>query len=146
MSVSDSSIPLTRVLSKRLKVKPKDAMAMMSSSFIGLLVLAAEKGVKPVGAPFTVYHERGETFDMQFCLPIGDAKIEPTAPVTVESIEVKKVKVMTVKGPYTNLEDAYETLEDKAGQELPKYERYIVGPKDTKKPDDFVTEIMIPKK
>jgi len=143
--VRDSSMPSQKVLAKKVTVKPKDAMANMSSAFISLMVYAQEKGAKPTGPPFTIYHKREEEFEMEFCLPIG-SDVPETKGVVVKNIEFKKTKAVTVKGNYGELEDAYDDLEEAAKNTMPKIEIYVKGPKDTKKADDYETICMIPYK
>ena len=64
----------------------------------------------------------------------------------------KAIKV-TLKGKYEYLEDAWtgimmhtRSYKFKKDKKNPPYEKYVIGPNDTKNPEEYVTEVIVPVK
>jgi effector-binding domain-containing protein len=125
---------------------------MMQAMHAGLAeldeVLKAQK-LAPTGPWFTHHIRRPhETFDFRICFPV-DRVVKQTGRVYPGELEAVRVVRTVYRGNYAGLpaawgeftawieENGYETRED-------LWERYVVGPDTSKRPDEWRTELNRP--
>jgi effector-binding domain-containing protein len=109
-----------------------------------------ERGVKPAGPYFTMYHDtefKERDVDAEVCGPISEDVPEADR-VKVRTLPPAEVASVVHNGPYENISGAYEALmwwvdENGCRIAVPEREIYIVGYFTTKNTDEFVTEIQV---
>jgi effector-binding domain-containing protein len=111
-------------------------------------VLKAQK-VAPTGPWFTHHTRRpNETFDFRICFPVDDV-VEHTGRVYSGKLEAATVARTVYSGNYTGLPAAWgefmawiEANDHEARVDL--WERYVVGPETSARPEEWRTELNRP--
>ncbi len=142
IEVTLSEVEERHILHSRQRMRVDDYCRYIG----GLFGLAQHEGLRPVGAPMSIYHDR--EFDP------ADNDTEVALPVE-RSCEHTRVlagglcATALCSGPYSNLPNAYARLLEwtqENGYVLASapYEQYEKGPMEAESPEEFVTRIYFP--
>lgn len=134
----------------------RGAYQEISPTFVELFRVAGEKGLYGrIGDSLGIYYDDPSTTpEEDLRAHVGFELTEGEVPEGMERVDVPEmeVAVVTVKGPYTQLHEAwsltYAELLPGTGREpgdFPPYERYLNDPHDTA-PEDLLTQICVPLK
>lgn len=130
--------------------RPKDDIPAFLGASIGeLFGRLGLLGVEPAGPPFVLYHEFGpDEIDAEACVPVMQIDADSG---TVQARVLPAVTVASTLhvGRYEDLGAAYAALTDwiaSHGFDIAGavQERYLNGPGDQLRPEDYRTEVEIP--
>ena len=116
----------------------------------GLMAFAAENGMEPIGAPFTIYHTwDGKTTKMECGIPVADNSVAGTEGILRASTYAGSALKTVMLGSYENGEEPHNAIADYAeenGIEITgaPWEVYLVGPGTEPDVAKWVTEIYYP--
>ena len=129
------------------KAKMKDMFPKVSQYF-------AENNITPSGAPFVIYHQwdlENNSVMFSCAMPTADKIITTEDDILTGQLQPFNALKTTLKGNYTNLEEAWNTamthqkennlIPDQNGVTL---EVYLTDPTNTPNPADWITEIYLP--
>jgi effector-binding domain-containing protein len=125
---------------------------IMEAMHAGLSELGAvlkAQGVAPTGPWFTHHLRRpSETFDYRICFPV-DKDVRPEGRVEMSTLEPARVVLSVYSGDYKGLPAAWgefvswiEANGLKTREDL--WERYLVGPESSPRPEEWRTELNRP--
>ncbi|MBK5210649.1 MAG: effector binding domain-containing protein, partial [Flavobacteriaceae bacterium] len=133
--------------------KIEDIDKKMSEMFPVVLKFMVDNNIEASGKPFTLNHkwdEKNNTAMFSTCIPVKE-RVITTGDVLTGYLKPQKTFKTIFKGDYKFANEAWETaynglvaqgFKEIIGAE--PFEIYTVGPKDTKNPAKWVTEIYIP--
>lgn len=152
-NVKDLGIELVEVqamyiLSIRKLVSIEECNLGYDLFFNQLYKKIAEEGLTMIGPPMTIYHSEeysSNGYDIEFAIPIkeyvtGTKDFNPGLCIKTR-----------LKGPYSEITSVYakhhEWLEkEKYCVAKPPFDVYITNPYETKRPEDFITDVYLPVK
>lgn len=133
--------------------KIEDIEKKMSEMFPVVIKFMADNSIESSGKPFTLNHkwdEENNTAMFSVCIPVKE-RVITTGEVLTGYLKPHKVFKTIFKGDYkfsnSAWEAAYKALNAKGFSEIDgaePFEVYSIGPKETKNPSKWVTEIYIP--
>ncbi len=133
--------------------KIEDIEKKMSEMFPIVIKFMSDNSIESSGKPFTLNHkwdEQNNTAMFSACIPIKE-RVITTDDVLTGYLKPQKTFKTIFKGDYKFANEAWETaynqLVAQGFTEIPgaePFEFYVVGPKDSRNPAKWVTEIYIP--
>ncbi|HTH53502.1 MAG TPA: GyrI-like domain-containing protein [Edaphobacter sp.] len=141
--------PAKRIAFVAVTVPRNQVLQAMHAGLEELSSVLKAQGVSPAGPWFT-YHLRrpNETFDYRICFPV-DKDVKPEGRVESGELEAAKVARTVYSGAYEGLGAAWgefmawvETKQLATREDL--WERYVVGPDTSTRPEDWRTELNRP--
>ncbi len=133
--------------------KIEDIEKKMSEMFPIIIKFMSDNSIESSGKPFTLNHkwdEQNNTAMFSACIPIKE-RVITTDDVLTGYLKPQKTFKTIFKGDYKFANEAWETaynqLVAQGFTEIPgaePFEFYVVGPKDSRNPAKWVTEIYIP--
>jgi effector-binding domain-containing protein len=147
-------VPAQHVISTRKHVLPVQLERTFADELDGLIGRVSPLGGWPVEAPFAIYYEhmvRSGEVDVEVAVPVGpglEVRDESGA-VRTRDLPAGRVAYTLHAGPHAGIDAAYAELNrwiEKAGVKRagPPREIHIVGPNQTDRPAECLTEIDIP--
>jgi len=141
--------PAQKIAFLHVTVSRAEIMTAMHAGLDELGTALKAQGIGPTGPWFTHHSRRpNETFDFRICFPVGE-DVKPEGRVESGKLEATKVLRTVYSGDYTGLPSAwgefmewidshnYNTRED-------LWERYVVGPDTSARPEEWRTELNRP--
>ena len=126
---------------------------LMARQFADIMNFMQDHNLQMSGMPFTIYNEMNDNGDviMSNAVPVRDkVVVADDSNVLSGYIEKTRAVKLTLKGDYSNLQEAWKTarkyLKDNnlEASEQHAFEIYLNDPGSTPNPADYLTEIFIP--
>lgn len=150
MAHSDFKIeqtPAQPVLAVRIRTRIDDLPRVIGQSYMAIMQYLGELGEHPAGPPYTAYYNLDmQDLDVEMGFPVDKALPGKETVFASEIPAGHKVSCM-YKGPYSQMESAYEALNRYAAEQgaVPSgvaYEIYFNGPETPE--EDLLTQIVFP--
>ena len=141
--------PAQRVVALRTTI---DTYADEHKAWIAFMEAIRAQGIPLAGglcgATFHDLEYREADIDIEVWEPVAPDAVAAD-PLTIREIPEQKVAVATFRGGYDQFGPVNEELAEyiaASGLEFagPMYNRYLVGPADTRNADEYVTEVCVP--
>src|SRR3954471_4219799 len=141
--------PAQKIAFIHVTVPRAEIMAVMHSGLDELGSALKAQGIAPAGPWFTHHSRRPhETFDFRICFPV-DRDVAPAGRVQSGRLEAATVVRTVYSGNYPGLPSAWgefmqwiETQRYDTREDL--WERYVVGPDTSPRPEEWRTELNRP--
>ena len=144
-----TEVPAQKVVAIKASASLSQIGDTIGSAFGELYQLIGQRGIAPAGPPTAVYGDmkRPDEIEVEICVPIAE-ETPPEGRVIIDELPASRVLRTLHRGPYDDLPEAYEELEQyAAAHHVPlatgMREQYLNGPP-AAAPEEYETLIQWP--